>query len=69
MTPDANSPKTTPPTPARNPIARPGDCDATPHIHPTTPPAKSNPPAARPPMVAVPRPILPVAVPAPAKLT
>lgn len=69
MTPDANSPNTTPPTPARNPISTLGDGDATPFIRPTAPPAKSNPPAARPPMILVPKPILPVAVPAPAKLT
>jgi hypothetical protein len=40
----------------------------TPKTTPPIAPAKSSPPAVRPPMVAVPKPILPVAAPAPAKL-
>jgi hypothetical protein len=54
MTPDANSTKTTPPTPAKNPLSNPGDRNPT--------------PPSRPPMAPVPKPILPVAVPDPAKL-
>jgi hypothetical protein len=69
MTPDVNLPKTVPPTPAKNPIANPGDRKPTHSSGPQTTPAQGNQPAARPPMATIPKPILPVAVPAPAKLT